>query len=73
MFDPRRLMCLVCLAAAMLPGVALAQSDAEHQQFLFAYKLLQRGEVDEAGDVVARFSPGVAPEAIAEQLGELLS
>ncbi|MEC7672797.1 MAG: glutathione peroxidase [Actinomycetota bacterium] len=28
--------------------------------------------VNAAGDVVARFSPGVAPEAIAEQLGELL-
>lgn len=28
--------------------MAFAQSDAEHQQFLFAYKLLQRGELDEA-------------------------
>ena len=28
--------------------------------------------VNAAGDVVAGFSPGVAPEAIAEQLGELL-
>ncbi|MGB0768221.1 MAG: tetratricopeptide repeat protein, partial [Phycisphaeraceae bacterium] len=32
----------------VLPTAALAQSDAEHQQFLFAYKLLQRGDVDEA-------------------------
>lgn len=33
----------------MLPATStLAQSDAEHQQFLFAYKLLQRGEVAEA-------------------------
>jgi tetratricopeptide (TPR) repeat protein len=48
MFDPRRLIYLVLLAAILLPGAALAQSDAEHQQFLFAYKLLQRGEVDEA-------------------------
>lgn len=29
-------------------NMALAQSDAEHQQFLFAYKLLQRGEIAEA-------------------------
>lgn len=29
-------------------NMAFAQSDAEHQQFLFAYKLLQRGETDEA-------------------------
>jgi len=32
----------------LLPGAALAQSDAEHQQFLFAYKLLQRGDTEEA-------------------------
>ncbi|MEO0477189.1 MAG: tetratricopeptide repeat protein, partial [Planctomycetota bacterium] len=31
-----------------LPTTALAQSDAEHQQFLFAYKLLQRGETVDA-------------------------
>ncbi len=38
---------LACLLLC-LPGVALAQSDAEHQQFLFAYKLLQRGELEES-------------------------
>lgn len=39
---------VMLLAVVLMPLTALAQSDAEHQQFLFAYKLLQRGEVDEA-------------------------
>ncbi|XAL98383.1 tetratricopeptide repeat protein [Phycisphaeraceae bacterium D3-23] len=34
----------------MLPARAQAQTDAEHQQFLFAYKLLQRGDFNEAAD-----------------------
>jgi len=38
---------LLCLLLC-LPATAYAQSDAEHQQFLFAYKLLQRNEVKEA-------------------------
>lgn len=48
--------CLLILAVALMAsalglgsaGVAYAQSDAEHQQFLFAYKLLQRGDSAEA-------------------------
>lgn len=36
------------LCAIACPPTAYAQSDAEHQQFLFAYKLLQRNEVNEA-------------------------
>ncbi|MEM9416257.1 MAG: tetratricopeptide repeat protein [Planctomycetota bacterium] len=32
------------------PASAGAQTDAEHQQFLFAYKLLQRGDFEEAAD-----------------------
>lgn len=47
-FDPRQVVCFILLAALGLPGTAFAQSDAEHQQFLFAYKLLQRGDVAEA-------------------------
>ena len=44
-----RLVVMLCASIFSLPAVSvLAQSDAEHQQFLFAYKLLQRGEVDEA-------------------------
>lgn len=42
------LACVLLLALWTVP--AFAQSDAEHQQFLFAYKLLQRGEFDEAAD-----------------------
>eukprot|EP00752_Nemacystus_decipiens_P015208 g13541.t1 len=34
--------------AVGLEDIRLSRSDAEHQQFLFAYKLLQRGEVAEA-------------------------
>jgi tetratricopeptide (TPR) repeat protein len=48
MFELRRLFYLFLLCAAVLPGTAVAQSDAEHQQFLFAYKLLQRGDLTEA-------------------------
>lgn len=48
MFNPRHLFSLILLAIVAAPVVALAQSDAEHQQFLFAYKLLQRGETAEA-------------------------
>ena len=49
-FDVRRIArWLVILAIALCAShAAYAQSDAEHQQFLFAYKLLQRGELDEA-------------------------
>lgn len=43
-----RSLLLMVLALALLPSGAIAQSDAEHQQFLFAYKLLQRGDVAEA-------------------------
>lgn len=39
---------MLMLSFLVLPQAAFAQSDAEHQQFLFAYKLLQRGEVAEA-------------------------
>jgi len=44
---------IICIAAFFLSGIAhptsaIAQSDAEHQQFLFAYKLLQRGDMAEA-------------------------
>ena len=57
MFDMRwitrwMLVCAIALVtshAAHLPSSsAFAQSDAEHQQFLFAYKLLQRGDLAEA-------------------------
>lgn len=36
--------CSAAILAGALAGPAVAQSDAAHQQFLFAYKLLQRGE-----------------------------
>lgn len=46
------LICVLSLFASDIAhptsNSAYAQSDAEHQQFLFAYKLLQRGELDEA-------------------------
>jgi tetratricopeptide (TPR) repeat protein len=44
----RRLFILLLWCVVLSPSAAVAQSDAEHQQFLFAYKLLQRGEVAEA-------------------------
>lgn len=35
---------LLLLITLLLPAAAFAQTDPAHQQFLFAYKLLQRGE-----------------------------
>ena len=67
MFDLRRIALIVVLIAATLPGVARAQSDAEHQQFLFAYKLLQRGEVDEAA---AEFDEYLGKFPNGEKLGD---
>lgn len=44
-----RFVVMLCVIIFSAPAVSvLAQSDAEHQQFLFAYKLLQRGEVADA-------------------------
>lgn len=45
---------LVC-SAGMLPGVSLAQSSAAQQEFLFAYKLMQRGDTAEAGEAFDAF------------------
>ena len=51
-------------SGAVWPGAstAYAQSDAEHQQFLFAYRLLQRGDVEEAAsefdDYLGEFPQG---------------
>lgn len=47
-FGVRRIVWVILLAVVISPATAFAQSDAEHQQFLFAYKLLQRGETAEA-------------------------
>lgn len=47
-FVVRRVVWVILLAVVISPATAFAQSDAEHQQFLFAYKLLQRGETAEA-------------------------
>ncbi|MFK7790679.1 MAG: hypothetical protein AB8C95_14450, partial [Phycisphaeraceae bacterium] len=45
----RILLRLIIWLVWTIPGASVfAQSDAEHQQFLFAYKLLQRGEVADA-------------------------
>lgn len=59
---PGALRILLLFTFLCLPTAALAQSDAEHQQFLFAYKLLQRGEVDEAAaefdEYLGRFPRG---------------
>jgi len=48
-------------------NIALAQSDAEHQQFLFAYKLLQRGELTEAS---AEFDEYLGKFPAGEKLGD---
>lgn len=67
MFSLRRLACLFFLCVAVLPGNALAQSDAEHQQFLFAYKLLQRGELT---DAAAEFDEYLGKFPKGEKLGD---
>ena len=67
MFELRRLACFLIFCAAVLPGVALAQSDAEHQQFLFAYKLLQRGDLTEAS---AEFDEYLGKFPKGEKLGD---
>ena len=50
------------MVACLFPTPARAQSDAEHQQFLFAYKLLQRGDLAEAAaefdEYLGRFPRG---------------
>lgn len=75
-FGVRRVMrwVLVCALAFLTSGLALrtsqtvyAQSDAEHQQFLFAYKLLQRGELDEAA---AEFDEYLGKFPKGEKLGD---
>ena len=43
-FNLQRLTLLSACCVGLLTVAAMAQSDAAHQQFLFAYKLLQRGE-----------------------------
>lgn len=47
--------------------IAHAQTDAEHQQFLFAYKLLQRGDVEEAAEEFDEYL-GAFPQG--EKLGD---
>lgn len=41
---------VLLISAIAHPPSAIAQSDAEHQQFLFAYKLMQRNENKEAAE-----------------------
>ena len=69
MFDLRRIAMglLFCLLATFAVPAVYAQSDAEHQQFLFAYKLLQRGEVDEAA---AEFDEYLGKFPNGEKLGD---
>ena len=83
MFDVRCLMCdmrrygrllLICIVALFASDIAYptsniawAQSDAEHQQFLFAYKLLQRGEVEESA---AEFDEYLGKFPNGEKLGD---
>lgn len=53
---------IVVITACLVSAPASAQSDAEHQQFLFAYKLLQRGDLAEAAaefdEYLGRFPRG---------------
>ena len=58
---------MLLLMLALLPSVAVAQSDAEHQQFLFAYKLLQRGET---ADAAAEFDEYLGEFPAGEKLGD---
>lgn len=67
MFISRALLWIVALGCVVLPSLALAQSDAEHQQFLFAYKLLQRGDVAEAA---AEFDEYLGQFPKGEKLGD---
>lgn len=76
MFDVRTIArWLLVLAVALVTSdighrtssMALAQSDAEHQQFLFAYKLLQRGDLAEAA---AEFDEYLGAFPRGEKLGD---
>ena len=83
MFDVRSSMCdvrlwtkwlVICLIVFVTSDIALgpsnmayAQSDAEHQQFLFAYKLLQRKENNEAA---AAFDEYLGKFPKGEKLGD---
>lgn len=49
------LACCLVSSALLVPGSALAQTSASQQEFLFAYKLMQRGDLAEAGEAFDTF------------------
>lgn len=76
MVDGRRIVSCVVFCVALLATSAIvhppsaivyAQSDAEHQQFLFAYKLLQRGELADAAE---QFDQYIGKFPTGEKLGD---